>query len=1081
MLGWDPAPNRLIGLINDMPQEEFEALTTHLLKQMRFNIKNQDFTSKYLDYEATREDDELGRTFLIRAVRGQRKVGPDELQMTVGKQKGGKEFSPVYISTAGFTDDADKYAEMLNVSLADGEKLTLLLKKFDMAEAIEKGASQRVLEQEGDRFLPSIDELENNMRWGNDFYGTGNYRKAIEYYDAALRMKSQYDLAWLMKGNALSALGHHDEAIHCFKKVLEYNPESEEAWYNLGATHFHLGKFEDEIACYDQALALNPDYSKAWNNKGATLHHLGKFEEAVLCYDKVLRLEPDNVQVLNNRGVALKNLEEYDEALKSFDKALRKKEDYLDAWLNKGILLHDMERYEDAIVCYDVVLAKWRNPEVMLLKGVAMAMLLKYMQAVEAFDNALSMKPGWDIAVEEKNKAENSMKEAADGRVAAAEETARLAEEARFQEEEEKRLESERVLELEAQAAAREELKNLFECNGCGHMIKEDAKFCSQCGTKTGDKPETPAVSHPKPESKFFSCSECGAWVTDDDLTCPDCGVDLTEEEEGAVPDILPVGKPKEQEAIEEQKAIERALDREELLLEKSRLLRGLEKYDGALKAMEEALGISEHPRLWIEKGNVLAAMNRPDYAIDAYDRALVAEPNNLVALLNKESMLSEVDEIDHALEVNSIITKNRPEEPLSWIRRANLLRRMGRLKKSIECLDRAVELSPDLAEVWNAQGVALLEMDKHEDAIICIDRAIQIDPDFAEAWVNKGAIVLASGDADKSLQYFDRAVDIDLENADAWANKGSALYEMGRFTEAVECLDEALSIRKDKVLLNSKGWVLLGDNKPDVAIEVFEEAISMDQNYAEAWNNRGLAYSRNENFAEAFDSFERALAIEPDFADARKNRDSTQRRIEQLAGGKDEKDEPEDTEPSEAISTSEPSEPVPEVKPEKDIEPPEELTEAVDEAEKDVMAEFEAEEFKCPHCGIIGTIDDVFCEECGQKFTTAMKEDAAEGKLEDLLDIAEAPEADDSEQPADKTKKDKPEPKEKPKKKKKGKEDLIEEIVKVPGVGYAKAQMIIDAGFNTKTKLKKAKPSELEAVSGISKDLAKKIKKKYK
>ncbi|MCK5024820.1 MAG: tetratricopeptide repeat protein, partial [Thermoplasmata archaeon] len=479
MLDWSPAPNRLIGIINDMPQDEFEALTTNLLKQMRFNIKNLEFTAKHLDYEATRDDDDLGRIFFIRAVRGQRKIGPDELQMTVGKQSNGKELSPVYISTAGFTDDADKYADMLNVSLADGEKLTLLLKKFDMADALEKGADQRVLEQDGDRFLPSIDELENNMRWGNDFYGTGNYRKAIEYYEAAIHLKSQYDLAWLMKGNALSAIGQHDEAIYCFKKVLDYNPESEEAWYNLGATHYHLGKYEDEIACYDQALALNPKYPKAWNNKGATLHHLGKYEEAVLCYDKVLRLEPDNVQVLNNRGVALKNLEEYDESLKSFDQALRKKDDYLDAWLNKGILLHDMERYEDAIICYDTVLTKWRNPEVILLKGVALAMLVKYMQAIEAFDDALSMKPGWDIVIEEKKKAEDAMKEAADGRVAAAKE-----ESARLQEDEAKRLEKEK---LEQDALAREELKDLANCNGCDHVLREEAKFCSECKTSVDD------------------------------------------------------------------------------------------------------------------------------------------------------------------------------------------------------------------------------------------------------------------------------------------------------------------------------------------------------------------------------------------------------------------------------------------------------------------------------------------------------------------------------------------------------------------------------------------------------------------
>jgi tetratricopeptide (TPR) repeat protein len=1005
MLGWNnPAPNRLVSIINDLPQEDFEAITKKLLKEMRFNITSSSSTGKYLEFEATREGDDQDRIFLIKASRSGKKVTPEELQTAVGKKKGNKEMSPVFISTGGFTDEANKYGDLLNVSLADGEKLMLLLQKFDMADDIEKRVNQKILEADGNRFLPSIDELENNMKWGNDFFNSGNYKKAIEYYDSALRLKSQYDLAWLMKGNALSAMGWYDEAIECFKKVLEYNPESEEAWYNLGATLFHMGKFDDELACYDRALEIRPDYTKAWNNKGATLHQMGKFEEAVMCYDRVLKLEPDNVNVLNNRGVALKNLKEYDEALESFNRAIRKKEDYTDAWLNKGILLHDMERYEDAVACYDVVLGKWKSPEVLCQRGVALSMLGKYRQAIENFEASLTQKPGWTIAIEEKAKAEKLMKDEVDNRIQRAEEEA-------------KRIEAEKALQAQQAAEKAAEAMRIAESQRLARKIPEPIEpepGCPKCGTRLGD------------EARF--CSGCGAPVEDIDER------------------MLPVGKPFQLETIEDQEAIRQAMDREELLLEKSRLLRTRERYDGALKAMEEALGISERAEIWLEKGNVLAAMGRADDAIEAYDRVLKAQPDNFLALCNKELMLSSIGELSAALKVNGKVTELEPNWAQGWLRRASIQRKLGKLKEAVESLDRVLEIAPGLAEVWNAQGAALLELGKHDKAIICLDRAIQIDPDFAEAWANKGAVMVASGQNEKSLQYFDRAIDIDQENPTAWANKGSALYNMGRFAEAIECFDEALTIARTKNLLNSKGWALLGNDNSAEAVEAFEEAIAMDQNYAEAWNNRGLAYSRKGEMAEAFDSFDRALAIAPDFEDARKNRDATARRIEQLAGKA----------PTKIDKKAQKI--IPNVKPE--------FQEAVKAAEKLEQEDIETEEFKCPFCGSLGSIEDVFCEKCGQKFTRTMKEDAVEEKLEDILDLE--------------VKKLEKEP-EKKKPAKKTREDLIEGLVTVPGVGYAKAETILEAGFDSEKKLGKASVDELAAISGIGDGLARKIKKKYK
>ncbi len=108
--------NRLVGLVNDLDNDSFLDVSTRLLKSMQFKILDSKASASRLDFEATREGDDGQTSYFIRVKRGNKKVTPDELQDAVGKKRDGKDMSPVFISTAGFTEEAGKYADLLNMS-----------------------------------------------------------------------------------------------------------------------------------------------------------------------------------------------------------------------------------------------------------------------------------------------------------------------------------------------------------------------------------------------------------------------------------------------------------------------------------------------------------------------------------------------------------------------------------------------------------------------------------------------------------------------------------------------------------------------------------------------------------------------------------------------------------------------------------------------------------------------------------------------------------------------------------------------------------------------------------------------------
>ncbi|HZK60708.1 MAG TPA: tetratricopeptide repeat protein, partial [Anaerovoracaceae bacterium] len=129
---------------------------------------------------------------------------------------------------------------------------------------------------------------------GNFEGETGNYDKAIEYFDKVIEINPENDWAWQNKGVSLSNLGREEEAIECYDRALELNPQNDRAWENKGVSLSNLGREEEAIECFDEVLSLNPQNDRAWERKGLSLSNLDREEEAIECYDRALELNPQN-------------------------------------------------------------------------------------------------------------------------------------------------------------------------------------------------------------------------------------------------------------------------------------------------------------------------------------------------------------------------------------------------------------------------------------------------------------------------------------------------------------------------------------------------------------------------------------------------------------------------------------------------------------------------------------------------------------------------------------------------------------------------------------------------------------------
>lgn len=96
-----------------------------------------------------------------------------------------------------------------------------------------------------------------------DEHEHGNLKAALELYDAAIKLRSEFPEAQFQKGVALQQLKRYSEAELAFRKALELRPEWAQPYANLGAVLFILDKQDEGAKALTQCLTLEPGNSIA--------------------------------------------------------------------------------------------------------------------------------------------------------------------------------------------------------------------------------------------------------------------------------------------------------------------------------------------------------------------------------------------------------------------------------------------------------------------------------------------------------------------------------------------------------------------------------------------------------------------------------------------------------------------------------------------------------------------------------------------------------------------------------------------------------------------------------------------------
>ena len=115
-------------------------------------------------------------------------------------------------------------------------------------------------------------------------------------------------------------------------------------------------------------------------------------------------------------------------------------------------------------------------------------------------------------------------------------------------------------------------------------------------------------------------------------------------------------------------------------------------------------------------------------------------------------------------------------------------------------------------------------------------------------------------------IQYLTARLRDEPDNRRLYFLRGNAYLDYGDFQAAVEDYGRAIKLQPDAVAHNNRGIAYRNLKDPRRAMADFRQALLMDIDYRDAYNNLGLVLSDECAFEEALRCFNRAIELDPGY-----------------------------------------------------------------------------------------------------------------------------------------------------------------------------------------------------------------------
>lgn len=202
----------------------------------------------------------------------------------------------------------------------------------------------------------------------------------------------------------------------------------------------------------------------------------------------------------------------------------------------------------------------------------------------------------------------------------------------------------------------------------------------------------------------------------------------------------------------------------------------------------------------------------------------------------------------------------------IQWLKDAVSLAKDGRLDAAIHPLEKYIKFKPDHFEAIHLRAEILLKKDDFDGAIKGFTHAIQLKPLNGLPYYNLAQTLQKKGSNKEAIRLYNMALELKFEPSITLNGMGIALRESKKTDEAMSVFNQLITQHPDYLpgYIN-RCTVFLRQHQLKKAIADCDTALGINENYLDAWYNRGFCFGELLDYQEAHHCYHQVLLRDPD------------------------------------------------------------------------------------------------------------------------------------------------------------------------------------------------------------------------